>query len=65
MATYVITAKSTGGAPLVQVQIGAINQEATVVEDLAVVDALRDFLAGVDGVGSVVAQKYEQVITIV
>jgi hypothetical protein len=65
MATYVITGKSSGGVPLVSVNISAINQEERVVEELAVVGAVRQFLAGTTGVQSVVAQKYEQVITVV
>lgn len=63
MPNYVITGKTSGGQPLVQVNIAAINQEQTVVEDIDVVNAVRTFLSGVDGVGSVVAQRYEQVIT--
>lgn len=65
MATYLITGKNASGEPLVQVNIAAINQEQRVVEEIAVVDAVRSFLAGVDGIGSVVAQRYEQVITVI
>lgn len=65
MPNYVITAKSQGGEPMVSVNIAAINQEQQVVPEVDVVDAVRTFLASVAGVGSVVAQKYEQVITVI
>jgi hypothetical protein len=65
MATYVITGKSSSGEPLVSVQISAVNQEQHVVEELDVVGAVRAFLSSADGVEFVVAQKYEQVITVV
>lgn len=65
MANYVITAKNGSGEPLVSVNIAAINQEGQVVPEVDVVNAVRTFLSGVDGVGSVVAQKYEQVITVI
>jgi hypothetical protein len=66
MATYVITGKNSGGSPVVSVNIAAINQEEErVVEDIDVVNAMRTFLAGRAGVASVVAQRYEQIITVV
>lgn len=65
MPNYVITGKSGGGEPMVSVQIAGINQEPVVVEETAVVNAVRAFVAGLPGVGSVVAQKYEQVITVI
>jgi hypothetical protein len=65
MATYVITGRSPGGDPLVSVQVAAINQEQRVVDDIDVVNAVRGFLAGLPEIGSVVAQKYEQVITVI
>jgi len=65
LPNYVITAKNPSGAPLVSVNIAAINQEQQVVPEVDVVNAVRTFLASVDGVGSVVAQKYEQVITVI
>jgi hypothetical protein len=36
-----------------------------VVQDIDVVNAVRVFLAGTAGVNSVVAQRYEQVITVI
>ena len=63
MPSYVITAKNSNGEPQVSVQISAISQEGTVVPELDVVDSVRNLLSGVSGVVSVVAQKYEQVIT--
>lgn len=64
MATYVVTGKANG-SPLVAVSIDSINQDSPVVSEMTVVDAVRDCLAQVAGVQTVVAQKYEQVITIV
>lgn len=63
MASYMITAKNGSGEPIATVQISAIQQETEVVEDIDVVDAVREFLRTVSGVGSVTAQRYEQVIT--
>lgn len=63
MPSYQITAKNNSGAPVVSVNIGGIDQEAQVVAEIDVVNAVRSFLAGTAGVGSVVAQKHEQVIT--
>jgi len=65
MASYVVLGRSGEGAPLVQVSIGSIDQEQPVMTEQAIVDAVRECLAGVDGVVQVVARKYEQVITIV
>lgn len=65
MPNYVITGKSGSGEPVVSVNIAGVNQEQQVVAEIDVVNAVRDFLASVDGVGSVVAQKYEQVITVI
>lgn len=63
MASYVVTGKNASGEILVSVNIAAINQDSPVVNEVDVVNAVRTFLAGTAGVGSVVAQKYEQVIT--
>jgi hypothetical protein len=65
VATYVITGKDSSGSPLVSVNVSGINQDAPVVAELDVINALRQYLASVGGVSVVVAQKYEQVITIV
>ncbi|MGY5048311.1 hypothetical protein ACWDE0_22165 [Streptomyces sp. 900105755] len=62
MATYVVTGKSNG-SPLVAVSIDSINQDTEVVDELTVVNAVRACLAAVPGVQTVVAQRYEQVIT--
>ncbi|MEV7389636.1 hypothetical protein [Streptomyces sp. NPDC091215] len=64
MATYVVTGKANG-SPLVAVSIDSINQDTQVVDELTVVNAVRECLAAVPGVQTVVAQRYEQVITIV
>jgi hypothetical protein len=63
MASYVITAKNNSGEPMATVQISAIQQDTPVVEEIDVVDAVRAFLRTVQGVGSVSALKYEQVVT--
>lgn len=65
MPNYVITGKNRSGEPLVSVNIAAINQEQQVVPEVDVVNAVRLFLASVDGVSSVMAQKYEQIITVI
>jgi len=49
----------------VAVSIASIDQEGQVVSDMVIVNAVRDALAGVPGVESVVKRKFEQVITIV
>lgn len=64
-ATYVVTGKNSSGEPIVSVTVSGIGQETQVVQDIDVVNALRAFLAGTAGVNSVVAQRYEQVITVI
>ncbi|WP_225840322.1 hypothetical protein [Streptomyces sp. NK08204] len=65
MAYYQITARNASVLPVVSVSIGSIDQEPHVVDDIVIVNAIRNCLAGVSGVDSVVAQKYEQVITVI
>lgn len=65
MPTYVVTGKNVSGEQVVSVNISGINQEPTVVPEIDVVNAVRAFLAGTAGVNSVVAQRYEQVITVI
>ena len=65
MATYQVTGRNGEGSPLVAVSISSIDQEGPVMSELTVVNAVRDCLAAVPGVESVVARKYEQVITTV
>ncbi|MFK0018184.1 hypothetical protein [Streptomyces sp. NPDC090798] len=65
MASYVITGRNKSGEPVLSVNIDAISQEPPVVDEVDVVNAVRVFIAGTAGVVSVVAQKYEQVITVV
>jgi hypothetical protein len=64
-ATYVITGKNSSGEPIVSVMISGVDQETQVVQDIDVVNSVRVFLAGTAGVNSVVAQRYEQVITVI
>lgn len=65
MAMYVVTGKNAQGDPVVSVDISAINQDPAVVPELDVVNAVRAQLAATTGIASVMAQKYEQVITTV
>jgi hypothetical protein len=65
LATYVITGRNKSGEPVLAASIDSITQEPPVVDEVAVVDALRAFIAGTAGVVSVVAQKFEQVVTTV
>lgn len=65
MASYVITGRNRSGESVVSVNINSISQEGQVVPELDVVNAVRNQLAAVEGIGSVVAQKYEQVITVI
>jgi hypothetical protein len=65
MANYMITGRNSSAESLVSVQISAIQQDSQVVQDMDIVNAVRAQLAGTAGVASVVAQKFEQVITII
>lgn len=65
MPTYVVTGKNTSGESVISVDISGIDQEPVIVPETDVVNALRAFLAGTAGVNSVVAQRYEQVITVI
>lgn len=65
MANYTVTGRNGSGEPLVSVSITSIDQEQQVVSELTVVNSVRDCLAAVPGVESVVARKFEQLITIV
>ena len=65
MATYTVTGRNSEVMPIVSVQISGIDQEQPVVDEMTVVNAVRTCLTQVPGVESVVAKRYEQVITIV
>ncbi|MFF7550954.1 hypothetical protein ACFZCU_46230 [Streptomyces canus] len=65
MATYQVTGRNGEGSAVVAVSISSIDQEGQLVSEMTVVNAVRDCLVAVPGVGSVVARKYEQVITTV
>jgi hypothetical protein len=65
VASYQVTGRNGEGSPLVTVSISSIDQDQPVVSELAIVNAVRDGLAGVPGVESVVKRKFEQVITVV
>jgi hypothetical protein len=62
---YVVTARNASAEPLVAVSISSIDQEQQVVDEMVVVNAVADALSAVAGVGSVMKQRYSQVITIV
>ena len=63
MASYQVAGRNNEGTPVILVSIGSIDQDTHLVDDITVVNAVRTCLAAVPGVSSVVAQKYEQVIT--
>ena len=63
MATYLITGKTAGGSPLVNVNIANIDQDEQVVDELAVVAAVKAFLQTVPGIGQATALKFEQITT--
>ncbi|MET7452543.1 hypothetical protein ABZT03_11715 [Streptomyces sp. NPDC005574] len=65
MASYVVTGKTAGGAPLFSVSLSSVDQDDIRVEDIEVVNAVRKLFAAVPGVGQVEARKFEQVITVV
>ncbi|MHB9857603.1 hypothetical protein [Streptomyces sp. YIM S03343] len=65
MATYTVTGRNSEVMPIVSVSIASIDQEQQVVPEMTIVDAVRTCIGAVPGVQSVVAKKYEQVITVV
>jgi hypothetical protein len=65
MASYVITGRNRSGESVVSVNINSISQEAEVVPELDVVNAVRTELAAAAAIGAVVVQKYEQVVTVI
>ncbi|MEU3527576.1 hypothetical protein AB0E62_27520 [Streptomyces sp. NPDC038707] len=65
MASYTITGRDVEMLPVVAVSIGAIDQEQQIVPEITIVNAVRDCLAAVPGVRTVVAKRYEQVITVI
>ncbi|KOV86053.1 MULTISPECIES: hypothetical protein [unclassified Streptomyces] len=65
MANYQITGRGSSGEPLVSVSISGVDQEQHVMDEITIVNAVRDCLATAPGVQSVLARKFEQVITTV
>lgn len=65
MASYTVTGRDNEGSPIVQVSISGIDQDLPLLKDIDVVNAVRAVIASASGVTSVMAQKYEQVITVV
>ena len=65
MATYTVTGRNSEVMPIVSVQISGIDQEQQVVDEMTIVNAVRACIDAVPGVESVVAKRYEQVITVV
>lgn len=65
MASYMIFGKNRAGEQVLSVQISQIGQETPTVPEQNVVDAMKAFMATVEGVSVVNALKYEQVISTV
>lgn len=65
MANYQVIGRNTEGSTVVTVAVSSVDQDGHYLDDMDVVGALRSLLAGTAGVSSVVAKKFEQVITIV
>jgi hypothetical protein len=63
MPNYVLIGKDLTGQPLVSVSLASIDQEAVVIQEIDIVNAVRTALAGADGVISVQALMHKQVIT--
>lgn len=63
MASYMIFGKNNSGEQILSVQISQIGQETPAVAEQRVVDAMKNFMATVEGVTIVNALKYEQVIS--
>ena len=64
MANYTVAGRNNEGSTVVQVAIGSVDQDSHYVDDMDVVNAVRAVVAGAPGVQSVVAKRYEQVITV-
>lgn len=65
MASYTVVGRGQDMTALVSVSVTGIDQETHVVDDIVIVNAVRNCLAAVPGVQSVIAQKYEQIITVI
>ncbi|MFI0233168.1 hypothetical protein [Streptomyces sp. NPDC017086] len=65
MPNYQVTGKNSEGMPVVAVSLASIDQEQQLVSEMTIVNAVRNCLAAVPGVQSVMARKFEQVITTV
>jgi hypothetical protein len=65
MAHYTVQGRDSEGSAIVQVTVGPIDQESNVIDEMTIVNAVRQAVAGGAGVHSVVARRYEQVITTV
>ncbi|HWN00918.1 MAG TPA: hypothetical protein VNO54_28035 [Streptosporangiaceae bacterium] len=65
MATYTVVGRNVEGSTVVSVNFGGVDQDGHYLDDLDVVNVVRSLLAGTAGVSSVVAKRYEQVITVV
>lgn len=65
MANYTVVGRNGESSAVVSVSIGAVDQDGHYLDEMDVVNAVRALLAATPGVSSVVAKKYEQVITVV
>lgn len=65
MANYQVVGRNVEGSTVVTVAVSAVDQDGHYLDDMDVVSAVKSVVAGASGVASVVAKKFEQVITIV
>lgn len=65
MANYQVLGRNVEGSTVVTVAVSSVDQDGHYLDDLDVVNAVRAVVGGAAGVSSVVAKKFEQVITIV
>ncbi|MFD5709473.1 hypothetical protein ACFWHW_03610 [Streptomyces pharetrae] len=65
MPTYTVTSRDQEGSAVAMVSVSSVDQDSQVIDDMTIVNAVRTAMANGNGVHSVVARKYDQVITIV
>ena len=63
MANYQVIGRNSEGSSVVTVAVSSVDQDGRYLDDMDVVNAVRSLVAGTAGVSSVVAKKFEQVIT--
>lgn len=65
MANYQVLGRDAAGSTMVTVAVSSVDQDGHYLDDMDVVNAVKSVVAGAAGVSSVVARKFEQVITLV